>query len=89
MTLALLLLSVLFAVIAYDGWRLSGPSKAVPYEVTARPLGLEVEGVPTVELERRKQWSLKFGLGNLEGAYLFWAIASLGAAAAAVWSAMQ
>jgi hypothetical protein len=83
---ALLVLSVLFAVLAYDAWRLTVPAKDVPFEVTARPLGIEGEGVPTVELEKRKAWNLSYGTGDPRGAVWLWTIACVGCAGGAVWS---
>lgn len=51
----LLALAGLFSFLAYDARRLSVPAKDVPFEVTAKGLGLEVGGVPNTEQERRKQ----------------------------------
>lgn len=82
----LLVLAAVFAVLAYDAWRLTVPAKDTPYEVTARPLGLEVDGVPTVELEKRKQWNLRYGTGDPGGAVWLWAVSSVGCAGVAVWS---
>jgi hypothetical protein len=86
LSLALLVLSMLFAVLAYDAWRLTVPAKDVPFEVTARPLGMEVDGVQAAELEKRKGWNLRYGLGDPGGAVWLWAIASLGCACGAAWS---
>lgn len=80
----LLVLSGLFAFLAFDAWRLAVPAKDVPYEVTARPLGLEVDGVPTVELERRKEWNIQYGQGDLSCTYWLWLIACVGCLGGAV-----
>jgi hypothetical protein len=82
----LLTLSAIFAFLAYDAWKLAVPGAHVPYEVNARPLGMEVDGVPLAELEKRKEWNLRHGLGDLRGAYWLWIIASIGCAGAAAWT---
>lgn len=87
-TVFLLALGGVFAFLAYDAWRLSAPPREVPYEVTARPLGLEVDGVPLSELEKRKEWSLRHGFGDLSASYLLWAILAAGSFVAALWRAL-
>lgn len=82
----LLVLTAVFAALAYDAWRLAAPAKDVPYEVTARPLGMEVDGVSTAELEMRKQWNLRYGTGDPSGAFWLWAVASVGCGIGAGWS---
>jgi hypothetical protein len=42
--------------------------------------------VPTVELEKRKQWNLRYGTGDPGGAVWLWAVSSVGCAGVAVWS---
>jgi hypothetical protein len=85
-TLVLLMLGGLFAVLAYDAWKLSVPAKDAPYEVTAAPIGSEVDGVSAAEVEGRKGWHLRYGIGDTRGAYWFWGLASAGCVGAALWA---
>ena len=81
----LVVAAIVFAALAYDARRLSTSSREVPYAVTARPLGIRVDGVPAVELERQKQEDLRRGIGELQGVFWLWIIASVGCSAAAAW----
>jgi hypothetical protein len=75
----LLAASVVFALLAYDAWRLGVPSANEPYFLTAKGLGQDVTGVPLQELDQRRQWSLqlRMGLGNIGQSYWLWAILAL------------
>ena len=73
----LLSAALVFAWLAYDAWRIAIPTAGVPYSVTANGLGQRVDGVPLQEQERRKDWSSRYGLGDLSQIVWLWAILAL------------
>ena len=73
----LLAAAIVFAWLAYDAWKLATPAAEVPYSVTAKGLGQTVDGVSLQEQERRKNWNLRYGLGDLNQTVWLWAILAL------------
>jgi hypothetical protein len=53
------------------------PAKDVPYAVTAKAIGQELGGVPLHEQDKRKQWNLRHGVGDLGQSVWLWAILAL------------
>lgn len=73
----LLSAALAFAWLAYDAWKIAIPAAEVPYQVTANGLGQSVEGVPSQEQERQKDWNSRFGLGDLSQTVWLWTILAL------------
>lgn len=73
----LLSLALVFAWLAYDAWKIAVPAADVPYSVTAKGLGQSVDGVPLQEQERRKDWNLHYGFGDLSQTVWLWTILAL------------
>lgn len=75
--LILLALAFLFGYLAVDARKLSVPAKDVPASISLACLGLDTSGVPLHELERRKSWSARYGLGDLGQSVWLWGVLSV------------
>jgi hypothetical protein len=64
----LLTAAVVFGSLTYDAARLSTSPKDVPYSLTAKGWGEDVAHVSLAELEKRKQYSARHGVGDLSQA---------------------
>jgi hypothetical protein len=76
----LLSAALIFAWLAYDAWRLAVPVSEVPYALTAKALGQDLGGVPLQEQEKRKEWSARYGIGDLSQTFWLWGIFSVACA---------
>jgi hypothetical protein len=66
-----------FAWLAYDAWRVATPAKNVPYALTAKGLGQDVNGVPLHEQNVHKEWNVRYGMGDLSQTVWLWGILAL------------
>lgn len=79
-----MIVSALFAYLAYDAARLSTPADSAPYSQTAKGLDQDVAHIPLSEQHQFKGWNSAFGLGDLAGTVWLFGILSVGALAGAV-----
>ena len=80
----LLSAALVFAWLAYDAWKIVVPASEVPYSVTAKGLGPDVDGVSLREQERRKSWNASYGTGDLSQTVWLWTILALACAVGSV-----
>ena len=85
----LLILTGVFAYLGYDAFKLTVPPDAIPYTITARGLGQDVSHLTLAEQEPLKQYNRRYGLGNLNQSVWFFAILTVGCAAATVFAFIQ
>lgn len=79
-SLIFFIFTFVFAGLAYDSLKLAVSTEDAPFAVTAKELGLPHEGVPLIEIERRKLWNSRYGFGDLNQIFWLWTILSVACA---------
>jgi hypothetical protein len=75
----LLLASFVFALLAYDAWKIGITAAAKDsYALTAKGFGVAHGGLPLHEQQRRKEWGARYGIGNVSQSVWLWGILTLG-----------
>jgi len=85
----LLILTAVFAALAFDAYCLATPSESTPFSITAKALGQDLAHVPLSEQQKRKAWNQRFGLGDPNQSAWLFAILAVGCAVAAVLSFLR
>ena len=88
MGLWLLLPAALFSYLAYDAWRISPPSGAVPYQIEATERGESVAGVPISKQLKRQDWHQRYGVGQTSQVVWLWAILAAACCASAAFGVL-
>ena len=80
----LIFAALCFVWLTFDAWSLGVAAKDTPYALTAKVMGEEVNGVPLHVQNQRKEWDLRFGIGDRSQIFWLWLILALASAIGAV-----